>query len=368
MDNGITGYVGLDVHMGTIAIAVAEPGRAAPRFVGTTGPVLAEVLNALSRLGQPEQLLLAYEAGPCGYRLARELAARGYRCQVIAVAKMPRKPGERVKTDRRDALSLARYLRSGDLTPVCIPDERDEAIRDLSRAREDAVVARLKARQQLKAMLLRHGLHYSGKTSWTAAHERYLAEVSFAHPAQDLAYAEYRSAARDAHERVERITTALREQVAGWRWAAVVRALMSLRGIEFVAAVTLVAELGDLSRFAHPKQLMSYLGLVPSEYSTGESRVQGRITKTGNSHVRRILIESAWTYRYPARMSRDLVVRNEGQPKAIRDIAWRAQLRLCGRFRRFAARGVTQNKICVAVARELAAFAWDIARHAPQPH
>lgn len=312
MDNGITGYVGLDVHMGTIAIAVAEPGRAAPRFVGTTGPVLAEVLNALSRLGQPEQLLLAYEAGPCGYRLARELAARGYRCQVIAVAKMPRKPGERVKTDRRDALSLARYLRSGDLTPVCIPDERDEAIRDLSRAREDAVVARLKARQQLKAMLLRHGLHYSGKTSWTAAHERYLAEVSFAHPAQDLAYAEYRSAARDAHERVERITTALREQVAGWRWAAVVRALMSLRGIEFVAAVTLVAELGDLSRFAHPKQLMSYLGLVPSEYSTGESRVQGRITKTGNSHVRRILIESAWTYRYPARMSRDLVVRNEG--------------------------------------------------------
>jgi len=368
MDNVITGYVGLDVHVGSIAIAVAESGRAAPRFVGTTGPALAEVLKALSHLGRPDQLLLAYEAGPCGYTLARELAARGYHCQVIAVAKMPRKPGERVKTDRRDALTLARYLRGGDLTPVCIPDERDEAIRDLSRAREDAVVARLKARQQLKAMLLRHGLRYSGKTSWTAAHERYLATVSFAHPAQDLAYAEYRSAVRDAHDRVERITAALREQVAGWRWAAVVQALMSLRGIDFVAAVTLVAELGDLSRFAHPKQLMGYLGLVPSEYSTGESRVQGRITKTGNGHVRRVLVESAWTYRYPARMSRELVVRNQGQPKAIRDIAWRAQLRLCGRFRRFTARGVTQNKICVAVARELAAFVWNVARHTPGPH
>lgn len=369
MEHIITGYVGLDVHKSSIAIAVAQPGRAAPQFVGTTGPTLSELHKALSHLGRPEQLLLAYESGPCGFALSRELAARGYRCEVIAVAKMPRKPGERVKTDRRDALTLARYLRSGDLTPVWIPDERDEAIRDLSRAREDAVAARLKARQQLKALLLRHGLRYSGKTSWTAAHERYLATIKFAHPARDIAYAEYRSAVREAHERVERLTAALREQVAGWRWSSVVQALMSLRGIDFVAAVTLVAELGDLARFAHPKQLMSYLGLVPSEYSTGESRVQGRITKTGNSHVRRTLIESAWSYRYPARMSRDLIVRNQGQSKAVRDIAWRAQLRLCSRYRRFAARGMAQNKICVALARELAAFIWDIARSArPATH
>jgi transposase len=365
MDNDITAFVGLDVHKGSIAVAVADAGRAAPRFVGTTGPQLAELLKALSHLGRAEQTLIAYEAGPCGYGLARQLTARGYRCEVIAVAKTPRKPGERIKTDRRDALMLARYLRAAELTPVVIPDERDEAIRDLSRAREDAVRARLKARQQLKAMLLRHGHRYTGKTSWTAAHERYLAEVRFDHPAQDIAYGEYRSAVREAHDRAERITAALREQVATWRWHGVVRALMTLRGVESVAAVTLVAELGDLARFAHPKQLMSYLGLVPSEYSTGESRVQGKITKTGNGHARRILIESAWTYRLPARMSRELVVRNEGQPKVVRDIAWRAQLRLSSRFRRLQARGVHHNKTCTAIARELVGFIWDIARQVP---
>jgi transposase len=214
-------------------------------------------------------------------------------------------------------------------------------------------------------MLLRHGRRYMGKTSWTEAHERFLATVSFDHPAQDIAYAEYRSAVRDAHDRTERISAALREQVATWRWHGVVCGLMALRGVEFVAAVTLIAELGDLARFAHPKQLMSYLGLVPSEYSTGESRMQGKITKTGNGHARRVLIESAWSYRLPARMSRALVVRNEGQPKVVRDIAWRAQLRLCSRFRRLQARGVHHNKTCTAIARELAGFIWDIVRHVP---
>lgn len=368
MRDDITAFVGLDVHKDTIAIAVATPGRDAPRFVGTTGPQLAELLKALAHLGAPAQMLLAYEAGPCGYDLARALAARGYRCEVIAVSKMPRKPGERIKTDRRDALTLARYLRAGELVPVTMPDVRDEAIRDLTRAREDAVRARLKARQQLKAMLLRHGKRYDGKTSWSVAHERYLARVTFAHPAQSIAYAEYRSAVREAHDRVERITAALREQVAGWRFAAVVTALMTLKGIEFVTAVTIVAELGDPQRFAHPKQLMAYLGLVPSEYSSGESRVQGRITKTGNAHVRRVLIESAWSYRYPARMSLALTARQEDQPQAVRDTAWRAQLRLCSRYRRLSLRGLPQNKVCVAVARELVGFIWDIARQVPPTH
>jgi transposase len=365
MRNDITAFVGLDVHKDSIALAVADPGRAAPRFVGTTGPQLAQLLKALSHLGQPQATLIAYEAGPCGYGLTRQLAAHGYRCEVIAVAKIPRKPGERIKTDRRDTLTLARYLRSAELTPVVIPDERDEAIRDLSRSREDAVRARLKARQQLKAMLLRHGYRYTGKSSWTAAHERYLAQVSFQHPAQDIAYAEYRSAVREAHERVERITAALREQIASWRHKGAVNALMTLRGVDFVAAVTLLAELGDLNRFEHPKRLMSYLGLVPSEYSTGEARVQGKITKTGNGHARRILIESAWSYRLPARMSRAILIRNEGQPKAVRDIAWRAQLRLCSRFHRFQVRGVNHNKTCVAIARELTGFIWDVARQVP---
>lgn len=365
MQNDITAFVGLDVHKDSIAVAVADPGRAAPRFVGTTGPQLAQLLKALSHLGAPQTMLIAYEAGPCGYGLARHLIALGYRCEVIAVAKMPRKPGERIKTDRRDALTLARYLRSAELTAVVIPDERDEAIRDLSRAREDAVRARLKARQQLKAMLLRHGYRYTGKSSWTAAHERYLAVIRFEHPAQDIAYAEYRNAVRDAHERIERITAALREQVVSWRWNGLVQAFMTLRGVQFVTAVTLLAELGDLRRFEHPKRLMSFLGLVPSEYSTGEARVQGKITKTGNGHVRRVLIESAWTYRLPARMSREILLRNEGQPKTVREIAWRAQLRLCSRFHRLQARGVHHNKACVAIARELTGFIWNIPRQLP---
>jgi transposase len=321
---------------------------------------VAEVEKALGHLGAPPDLQIVYEAGPCGYGLARQLSARGYRCEVIAPSLIPRKPGDRIKTDRRDA--LAQCARAGDLTPIVIPQEPDEAIRDLSRAREDAVRARLKARQQLKAMLLRHGQRYTGKSSWTAAHERYLAEVSFAHPAQNIAFVEYRTAVREAQERVERLTAALREQVAEWRLQPVVGALMTVRGIDLIAAVTLIAELGDLRRFAHPKRLMAFLGLVPSEYSTGETRSLGGITKAGNSHARRVLIEAAWAYRFPARITRELQIRNEAQPRVLREIAWRAQLRLSQRYRRLSARGLQHNKICTAIARELAGFLWDIAR------
>jgi len=363
MHDDITVFVGLDVHKDSIAIAVAKTGRSAPRFVGTCGPKLAELIKAVAHLGEPANTLLAYEAGPSGFALARELAAAGWHCQVIAVSKVPRKPGERVKTDRRDALTLAGYLRAGELTPVTVPDARDEAIRDLSRARENAVRARLKARQQLKAMLLRYGRRYTGKTSWSAAHERYLAQVSFVHPAQNIAFAEYMSAIREADARVERITTALREQVEHWRFAAVVEALMCFKGVDFVGAVAIVSELGDLHRFAHPKQLMAYLGLVPSEHTSGDSRSLGRTTKTGNAHVRRILVEAAWCYRYGARMSTTLLARQNQQPELVRDVAWRAQLRLCARYRRLSARGLNPNKVCVAIARELTGFIWQAARH-----
>ena len=363
MKDDSTVFVGLDVHKDTIAVAVAEVGRAEPRFVGTCGPQLCELLKALAHLGAPAHTLIAYEAGPCGFALARQLAAAGWRCQVIAVSKTPRKPGERIKTDRRDALALARYLRSGDLTAVVIPEAQDEAIRDLSRARQDAVRARLKVRQQLKAMLLRHGKRFPGKTSWGATHERYLARIGFDHPAQQITFAEYRSAVMEAHERLERITAALREQLQDWRFGPVVRALMCFKGIDLVAAATIVCELGDLHRFDHPKKLMAYLGLVPSEYSSGTSRIQGSITKTGNTHVRRILVESAWCYRYSARLSRPVAERQLEQPKAVRDIAWRAQLRLCARYRRLCGRGMHSNKICVAIARELTGFIWEAARH-----
>ncbi len=362
MDDDITVFVGLDVHKDSIAVAVAPAGRSAPRFVGTCGARLAELIKAVSHLGKPANTLLAYEAGPCGFALARQLVAAGWRCQVIAVSKVPVRPGSRIKTDRRDALTLAGYLRAGELTPVVIPDAGDEAIRDLSRAREDAVRARLKARQQINAMLLRHGQRFPGKTRWGPAHERYLSDIAFGHPAQQIAWAEYRSAVTDAHQRVQRITAALREQAEHWRFGPVVHALMCFKGIDFVAAVTLIAELGDLYRFEHPKQLMAYLGLVPSEHSSGESRARGSITKTGNSHARRVLVEAAWSYRNSARMSRPVTERNQGQPKAVRDVAWRAQLRLCSRYRRLAARGMHANKVCVAIARELAAFVWEAAR------
>lgn len=363
MSELITGFVGLDVHAESIAIGVADAGRAAPRFIGTVGSKLSELTKALSRLGEPGALLIVYEAGPCGYGLARELLAQGYHCEVVAPSKIPKQPGERVKTDRRDALKLAGLARAGELTAVTIPDERDEAIRDLNRARVDAVRARLKARQQLQALLLRHGRRYSGKTAWTTSHERYLALVSFPHSAQTIAFTEYRQAVSESDARVKRLSEALAHEIESWRMQPMVGAVMTLRGLDLVAATTVVAELGDLKRFARPRELMGYLGLVPSEHTSGSKRRQGAITKTGNGQVRRVLIEAAWNYRFPARVSRTLQLRQEHQPAVIREIAWRAQLRLSHRYRRLKARNLQHNKICVALARELAGFIWDIGHH-----
>lgn len=360
MHETITGFVGLDAHAESTAIGVAECGRAPPRFVGTVGGKFAELAKALAKLGDPAELLIVYEAGPCGFALARELRRTGYRCEVVAPSKVPRRPGDRVKTDRRDALTLAGLARAGELTFVSVPDERDEAMRDLSRARTDAVRARLKGRQQLKALLLRHGRRYAGKTSWNAAHERYLATVSFNHSAQDIAFVEYRQTVSEAQARVERLSEALTRELEHWRLRPLVKALMTLRGVDQLVATTLVSELGELKRFAHPRELMGYLGLVPSEHTTGEKRRLGAITKTGNTHVRRVLIEAAWNYRFPPRITMPLQKRQEGQPADIRSIAWRAQLRLNHRYRKLKARGVHHNKICVAVARELAGFLWSI--------
>jgi len=359
----ITTFVGLDVHKDSTAIAKAETtGRDNPVYLGTVGPDIRELLKALKNLGKPEHVLVTYEAGPCGYELARQLHQHGYPCEVIAPNKIPRSDTQRLKTDRRDAMTLARLARSGDLIKVLIPDESDESIRDLTRAREDAVRARLKARQQLNALLLRHGHRYTDGSHWTAAHERYLANLQFPHPAQYITFAEYLQAAHECDARVTRITEALRAQTENWRLKPVVHALMTLRGIDFVAAVTVIAELGDLRRFAHPRDLMGFLGLIPSEYTTGDHRRQGEITRSGNGHARRILVEAAWNYRFPARISGLLYTRQEGQPQAVCDIAWKAQQRLCHRFRRLRSRQLHQNKICVAIARELAGFIWDIAR------
>jgi transposase len=364
MKETITSFVGLDVHKDSIAIAVAEAGRQAPRFVGTVVPSLPSLQSALRKISSASRTLVVYEAGPCGYGLARRLNAEGYRCEVVAPAHIARSPiDQRIKTDRRDALLLARESRAGNLVPVVMPDERDEALRDLSRSREDVLAARLRAHQQMKALLLRHGRTCPGRIAWSPAHERTLSTIRLAYPAQDIAFVEYRNAIKDAHERLERLTQALRVQSQQWRMRPLVQALMCLRGIDFIASVTFVAEIGDPRRFAHPTALMAYLGLVPSEFSSGRSRHQGSITKAGNKHARRMLIEAAWAYRYSPRVSRDLEVRQQGQPKAVRDISWRAQLRLTKRFRHLRmGRKLPQNKVCVAIARELCGFIWDIAR------
>jgi transposase len=364
MNETITSFVGLDVHKDSVAIAVAEAGRTAPRFVGTVPPQMSTLCRALRRTCRAEHTLVVYEAGPCGYGWARHLRAHGWACEVIAPSRIARSPAaERIKTDRRDALLLARESRAGNLISVVMPDTHDEAIRDLSRTRDDARRARLRARQQLQAMLLRHGHTYQGKSSWTAAHERHLSTVRFAYPAQQIAFEEYRQTVKETHERLQRLTEQMREQSSLWRMNPLVTALMCLRGFDFVAAITFVAEIGDPRRFAHPRELMAYLGLVPSEHSSGKSRHQGAITKTGNKHARRILVEAAWNYRHSARVSRVLEVRQQGEPKVIRDIAWRAQLRLTKRFQHLGrGRRLPQNKVCVAIARELAGFIWDIAR------
>ena len=280
----------------------------------------------------------------------------------MAPSQIPKKAGARVKTDRRDAGQLARRLRSGDLTPVYMPSVDDEALRDVVRAREDTLKAGKAAQVRRKAFLLRQDIGYEGRATWGAAHLRWLAEVVCPTPAQQIVFPEYVRAGSEQTERRQRLEAALQTLGQSWRWAPVVEAIQALRGVQFTTAVTLIAELGDLTRFANPRQLMSDLGLTPSEHSSGERRRQGAITKTGTAHARRVLVEGAWAYLYPAQVSRHLHLRLEKVPKVIQDISWQAQVRLCKRYRRLSARGKNANQVVVAIAREMAAFVWAIAR------
>ena len=357
-------FVGLDVHKASIDVATADEGRTAEvRHYGQiTGDLEApdQVIRKLQSTGRT--LHVVYEAGPCGYAIYRHLSAKQIDCTVIAPSMTPKKSGDRVKTDRRDAISLARLHRAGELTAVYVPRADDEAMRDLSRAREDAKRAETRARQQLQALLLRHDIRYTGKTPWSAAHLRWLSNIKLPHPAQQITFQEYVTAIDEAAERVARLTQQIAELLPAWRMAPVVEALQALRGVALITAVCVVAEVGDLTRFTNPRQLMAYLGLVPSEHSTGERRHQGAITKTGNSHVRRMLVESAWAYRLPARVTPIIRKRQEKLPKPVRAIAWKAQVRLCGRYRRLSSKGKTKQLVVTAIARELAAFMWAIAR------
>jgi len=360
------GYVGLDVHKDTIAVAVALPGREAAYDHGEIAnkpKAVRKLVERLSKQFDGQLLLFAYEAGPCGYDLYWQLTALGHDCQVVAPGLIPKKPGERIKTDRRDARKLATHARSGELTPVWVPDEEQEAMRDLTRARDDFKGQQRKARQQLNAFLLRHGKVWpTGKSRWTQTHWRWLEGLRFEHDWQQIVLQSYIDAVREATARVADISAQMERALPQWSLAPVVHSLVALRGVDKLTAMVLMAELGDISRFDSPRQLMGFLGLVPSEHSSGPRQRRGAITKTGNRHARRVLVESAWCYRFPPRQTAHLRRKAANASDEAQSIAWKAQKRLCCRYHDLSQAGKNTKVVTVAVARELVGFVWDIAR------
>ena len=357
-------FVAFDTSKSRNAVAIAEGERSGEvRFLGeidNTPEATSKLVRKLA--GRYARLTFCYEAGPTGYGLYRQIARMGHTCMVVAPSLIPKRPGDRVKTNRRDALSLARQLRASELTAVWVPDPRHEAMRDLTRARGATVVDLRSKRQQVSGFLLRLGRHYSGKKTWTKAHMTWLAGQKLEHAEQRIAFEEMLLAVRQAEERVARLEAAIRAAVPDWSLAAVVEALMAMRGIDMIAATAFLAEIGDLSRFQTPRELMGYLGLVPSEHSTGDTIKRGPITKAGNRRARRVLVESAWSYRHPPRVGKDKQAKVAAAPPAVRAIAWKAQHRLYARYRALVRKGKLKTVAITAIARELAGFIWAVSR------
>jgi transposase len=359
-----TRFVGMDVHKDTIVVAVTATGEVGKATAYGTFPNTAAGLEKLvKRLRQAGDgaIKFCYEAGPCGYGVHRSLTKRGEDCTVVAPSMIPRKPGDRQKTDKRDAANLAVLHRGGLLTAVWVPDAAHEAMRDLIRARLAAVRAVRAARQQLSAFLLRHERTYPGKKAWTKAHRGWLADQSFAQPAHQIVLEECIEAVRQGEQRRDRVEGYLRAQIPTWSLFPLVQNLCALRGLDMIAGAGLAAAIGDPSRFATAPDFMAYLGMVPSEHTSGPKRRIGAITKAGDVHARTLLIEAAHSYRFPARIGRHKLAAVDAVPEAVRAIAWKAQTRLCQRYRSMMARGKLKQVVVTAIARELAGFVWSIA-------
>jgi transposase len=358
-------FVAFDTSKLRNAVAIADGGRAGEvRFLGEIENTPAATAKLVRKLAAKyERLTFCYEAGPTGYGLHRQIKSLGFECPVVAPSLIPKKPGDRVKTNRRDAVGLAKLLRAGELTAVWVPDRGHEAMRDLTRARETAMMDLRSKRQQVSAFLLRQGRHYpENKKTWSKTHVEWLASQKFEYAEQRLVFEEMMLAMRQARERLERLEQAIRAAVPEWSLAAVVEALMAMRGIDLIAAATFLAEIGDLSRFPTPRELMKHLGLVPSEHSTGDTIKRGPITKAGNKRARRMLVECAWSYQHPPRVGADKQHKVDAAPQAVREIAWKAQCRLYRRYRALLRRGKLKTVAITAIARELAGFIWAVSR------
>ena len=361
-------YVGLDVHKDSIVMAVAESGTQPAEIYATLAHDPPAVLSRLRKLGPLPSLMACYEAGPTGYELYRFLNAAGVQCHVVAPSMVPTQNGNRVKTDRRDARRLSHFLRSGDLTAIRVPDEDTEAVRDLTRSRDDAKRAERTARHQLSKFLLRRGCRFEGKSHWTQTHWTWIKRQTFPHEAANRVLTDYIRTAERATQRVELLTLDISLLVEGWALAPLVKNLQAFRGVQLVTAAGLAAEIGDFHRFATAGQFMAFVGLVPSEHSSGAKRRQGGITKSGNRHVRRLLIEAGWHYyRTPLRVSAELRARRKGIPQAVIDIADKALQRLGTKSYGMKQGTKPANKIVTALARELAGFLWAAAQQSTTP-